>query len=145
VLHHHHTPPDVAHLSIFFRQPCRPLQPLRQRNSAMATPAVSLHPLPISIATPSRDSMTFTSTKGLLNGPGQNNCFLNSAVQVGIFISLRCQSYFKCQPCHARLIRSGINHAGAILNQNLTKFDVWTQKSLNLSKIFYGQSICANS
>ena len=23
-----------------------------------------------------------TSTKGLLNGPGQNNCFLNSAVQV---------------------------------------------------------------
>lgn len=49
----------------------------------------SMHPhhqlpaiLPISIATPSRDSMTFTSTKGLLNGPGQNNCFLNSAVQV---------------------------------------------------------------
>ncbi|EFN88485.1 hypothetical protein EAI_02557 [Harpegnathos saltator] len=24
---------------------------------------------------------SFTSTKGLLNGPGQNNCFLNSAVQ----------------------------------------------------------------
>lgn len=34
---------------------------------------------------PSRDSMAFTSTKGLLNGPGQNNCFLNSAVQVRIF------------------------------------------------------------
>ncbi|KAF2898731.1 hypothetical protein ILUMI_07445 [Ignelater luminosus] len=31
---------------------------------------------------PSRDSMTYTSTKGLLNAPGQNNCFLNSAVQV---------------------------------------------------------------
>ncbi|KAJ9581717.1 hypothetical protein L9F63_023105, partial [Diploptera punctata] len=30
---------------------------------------------------PSRDSVAFTSTKGLLNGPGQNNCFLNSAVQ----------------------------------------------------------------
>ncbi|XP_046667982.1 LOW QUALITY PROTEIN: uncharacterized protein LOC124359350 [Homalodisca vitripennis] len=29
---------------------------------------------------PSRDSVAFT--KGLLNGPGQNNCFLNSAVQV---------------------------------------------------------------
>lgn len=30
-----------------------------------------------------RDHNTsFTSTKGLLNGPGQNNCFLNSAVQV---------------------------------------------------------------
>ncbi|OXU27305.1 hypothetical protein TSAR_003189 [Trichomalopsis sarcophagae] len=25
---------------------------------------------------------SFTSTKGLLNGPGQNNCFLNSAVQI---------------------------------------------------------------
>ncbi|KAH8245512.1 hypothetical protein KR032_011210 [Drosophila birchii] len=24
------------------------------------------------------------SSKGLLNGPGQNNCFLNCAVQVGI-------------------------------------------------------------
>jgi len=31
---------------------------------------------------PSRESVAFTSTKGLLNGPGQNNCFLNSAVQV---------------------------------------------------------------
>ncbi|XP_076175359.1 ubiquitin specific peptidase echinus isoform X1 [Ptiloglossa arizonensis] len=32
---------------------------------------------------PSNDHNTsFTSTKGLLNGPGQNNCFLNSAVQV---------------------------------------------------------------
>ncbi|XP_039275985.1 uncharacterized protein LOC111050585 [Nilaparvata lugens] len=29
---------------------------------------------------PSRDSVAFS--KGLLNGPGQNNCFLNSAVQV---------------------------------------------------------------
>lgn len=28
---------------------------------------------------------SFTSTKGLLNGPGQNNCFLNSAVQVREF------------------------------------------------------------
>lgn len=32
---------------------------------------------------PSRDSMAYT--KGLLNGPGQNNCFLNSAVQVRIY------------------------------------------------------------
>lgn len=31
---------------------------------------------------PSRDSVAFT--KGLLNGPGQNNCFLNSAVQVSV-------------------------------------------------------------
>lgn len=57
----------------------------------MATPAVSLLPLPISISTPpSRDSMTFTSTKGLLNGPGQNNCFLNSAVQVSNHNSKVC-------------------------------------------------------
>lgn len=34
-----------------------------------------------------RMSMSFTSTKGLLNGPGDNNCFLNSAVQV----------WFNCQ------------------------------------------------
>ncbi|XP_065156232.1 LOW QUALITY PROTEIN: uncharacterized protein ec [Atheta coriaria] len=39
----------------------------------------SPHPSP---QCPSRDSMIFTSTKGLLNAPGQNNCFLNSAVQV---------------------------------------------------------------
>ncbi|KAJ8676681.1 hypothetical protein QAD02_012468 [Eretmocerus hayati] len=26
---------------------------------------------------------SFTNAKGLLNRPGQNNCFLNSAVQVG--------------------------------------------------------------
>ncbi|OWR54051.1 hypothetical protein KGM_208910 [Danaus plexippus plexippus] len=29
----------------------------------------------------SRDSGIFHTTKGLWNGPGQNNCFLNSAVQ----------------------------------------------------------------
>lgn len=33
----------------------------------------------------SPQNTSFTSTKGLLNGPGQNNCFLNSAVQVRIF------------------------------------------------------------
>ncbi|KAF7277800.1 hypothetical protein GWI33_009218 [Rhynchophorus ferrugineus] len=51
----------------------------RLGGSKMATPGVSM-PL-MSIATPSRDSLTYTTTKGLLNGPGQNNCFLNSAVQ----------------------------------------------------------------
>lgn len=30
----------------------------------------------------SRDSGIFHTTKGLWNAPGQNNCFLNSAVQV---------------------------------------------------------------
>lgn len=29
-----------------------------------------------------RMSMSFTNAKGLLNEPGDNNCFLNSAVQV---------------------------------------------------------------
>ena len=32
-----------------------------------------------------RMSTSFTTTKGLLNGPGENNCFLNSAVQVRPF------------------------------------------------------------
>ena len=32
-----------------------------------------------------RMSTSFTTTKGLLNGPGENNCFLNSAVQVRLF------------------------------------------------------------
>lgn len=27
-----------------------------------------------------------STTKGLLNGPGQNNCFLNSAVQVSLLL-----------------------------------------------------------
>lgn len=52
---------------------------------------------------PSRESVAFTSTKGLLNGPGQNNCFLNSAVQVSQFDSCprqrRCCSS-SCHSCH---------------------------------------------
>lgn len=32
----------------------------------------------------SRMSITFNSSKGLTNAPGQNNCFLNSAVQVSL-------------------------------------------------------------
>lgn len=48
-----------------------------------------------------RMSMSFTSTKGLLNGPGDNNCFLNSAVQVwlivnsGIFWVLKLFCFFE--------------------------------------------------
>ncbi|KAI8033075.1 hypothetical protein M5D96_014172 [Drosophila gunungcola] len=37
---------------------------------------------PNSLTSPSLEP----SSKGLLNGPGQNNCFLNCAVQVGIYI-----------------------------------------------------------
>jgi len=33
----------------------------------------------------SRMSITFNSSKGLTNAPGQNNCFLNSAVQVSTY------------------------------------------------------------
>ena len=29
-----------------------------------------------------KSHMSFSNAKGLLNGPGENNCFLNSAVQV---------------------------------------------------------------
>lgn len=31
-----------------------------------------------------------TNAKGLLNAPGENNCFLNSAVQVSLSIDDRC-------------------------------------------------------
>lgn len=52
--------------------------------------AAEHHPLTIDHQhTPSRDSLAFS--KGLLNGPGQNNCFLNSAVQVSA-ISLLYQN-----------------------------------------------------
>ncbi|CAF4814653.1 unnamed protein product [Pieris macdunnoughi] len=36
----------------------------------------------------SRDSGIFHTTKGLWNAPGLNNCFLNSAVQVRIYLVL---------------------------------------------------------
>lgn len=36
---------------------------------------------------------SIVSTKGLLNGPGQNNCFLNCAVQVRILISSAIQFF----------------------------------------------------
>ncbi|XP_017770852.1 PREDICTED: uncharacterized protein LOC108558450 isoform X1 [Nicrophorus vespilloides] len=49
----------------------------------MASVTISNHHHAMTMKTPpSRDSVGFTSTKGLLNAPGQNNCFLNSAVQV---------------------------------------------------------------
>lgn len=35
------------------------------------------------------------SSKGLLNGPGQNNCFLNCAVQVGGFFYICFFFFFK--------------------------------------------------
>lgn len=38
-----------------------------------------------------RDSMGYGASKGLLNGPGQNNCFLNCAVQVRLTHSLLSQ------------------------------------------------------
>lgn len=38
---------------------------------------------------------TPTSTKGLLNGPGQNNCFLNCAVQVCLFLFIHIHIYYQ--------------------------------------------------
>ena len=35
---------------------------------------------------PKRNSMALTSTKGLLNPAGENNCFLNCAVQVRLIV-----------------------------------------------------------
>ncbi|KAL0280887.1 UNVERIFIED_CONTAM: hypothetical protein PYX00_002051 [Menopon gallinae] len=44
----------------------------------------------------SRDSGQFTNTKGLLNGPGQNNCFLNSAVQVRANFPINFPGFATC-------------------------------------------------
>lgn len=38
--------------------------------------------------------LSLAPTKGLLNEPGQNSCFLNSAVQVRIFFYLLSTSHF---------------------------------------------------
>lgn len=38
--------------------------------------------------------LSLAPTKGLLNEPGQNSCFLNSAVQVRKFFYLLCVSHF---------------------------------------------------
>ena len=61
--------------------------------ATMATPAQSLYLhgnelRPQHSRDNSRDSGIFHTTKGLWNAPGQNNCFLNSAVQVIYFLSL---------------------------------------------------------
>ena len=48
-----------------------------------------------------RASMSFNSAKGLLNEPGQNNCFLNSAVQVGR-LSFVCDIYYSVQKCNTK-------------------------------------------
>jgi ubiquitin C-terminal hydrolase len=46
---------------------------------------------PMNIFSPSASSgqhhQLTSDTKGLLNGPGQNNCFLNCAVQVSLELS----------------------------------------------------------
>ncbi|KAH0568281.1 hypothetical protein KQX54_020000 [Cotesia glomerata] len=62
-----------------------------------------------------RDHNTsFTSTKGLLNGPGQNNCFLNSAVQTSDSSTsyrndlLNCMPYL-CTHIHLKLVHRGRN------------------------------------
>lgn len=47
---------------------------------------------------PPGTSVTST-TKGLLNGPGQNNCFLNCAVQVSLLLpqsSINFEHFFFC-------------------------------------------------
>lgn len=41
--------------------------------------------------------LSLAPTKGLLNEPGQNSCFLNSAVQVSVFS--RCDPSLLCDSC----------------------------------------------
>lgn len=66
----------------------------------MSPPGVMNHPLLMSVATPLRDNMPCTTTKGLLNEPGQNNCFLNSAVQVSAKKYIKIQPKFSCEIKH---------------------------------------------
>lgn len=87
---------------------------------------------------PSRESVvSFTSTKGLLNGPGQNNCFLNSAVQVSKHVCLfsrRGLTLSRCTPpyhsCHFRTInREMCTPVGVQCSQTfLCGFGVYTMQ-----------------
>lgn len=49
--------------------------------SNMARPMMKNFPMNF-FSSPPNQTHQLTDTKGLLNGPGQNNCFLNCAVQV---------------------------------------------------------------
>lgn len=42
--------------------------------------------------------LSLAPTKGLLNEPGQNSCFLNSAVQVGPIVGVRLQPCWHGSP-----------------------------------------------
>lgn len=53
-----------------------------------------------------------SDTKGLLNGPGQNNCFLNCAVQVSLFVSLF--AFTKCSGWVALIGRRVKNFADKV-------------------------------
>lgn len=72
-----------------------------------------------------------TATKGLLNGPGQNNCFLNCAVQVSsmlpflFLIFFLIFSFYDRQPNRVPCERISIN-----------KRTIWQLQVLNLSFFF---------
>ena len=59
--------------------------------------AATMPPMISSENVRSHSRMSISHAKGLLNKPGQNNCFLNSAVQV----SIELVYYFEC-PLHAK-------------------------------------------
>lgn len=62
-------------------QPSWPIVNVQLRNEPVQVRPTS--PL-LKVPNNNRESLGFGQSKGLLNGPGQNNCFLNCAVQVSV-------------------------------------------------------------
>ncbi|CRK92332.1 CLUMA_CG005891, isoform A [Clunio marinus] len=56
------------------------------------SPMTRNFPMNIFSSTQQHNQLT-ADTKGLLNGPGQNNCFLNCAVQICDSIELFCKQH----------------------------------------------------
>ncbi|RZF46160.1 hypothetical protein LSTR_LSTR012141 [Laodelphax striatellus] len=76
---------------------------------------------------PSRDSVVFS--KGLLNGPGQNNCFLNSAVQVLWHLDIFRRSFRElsghtcmAESCIFCALKLGVNRNGALISKHCFTF-----------------------
>lgn len=69
--HHNHNHPELEHLAKTMPSPT-----MIDNESNMTSPSSSTNHIR------SQSRMSISHDKGLLNMPGQNNCFLNSAVQV---------------------------------------------------------------
>ncbi|KAH8325335.1 hypothetical protein KR067_000644, partial [Drosophila pandora] len=75
------TPTNAYHLN---GQATKPIAIGSIQNSSERKRILELLRAPNNLTSPTLEP----SSKGLLNGPGQNNCFLNCAVQVRLNLSL---------------------------------------------------------